>query len=301
MSTILITGASGFIGENLIHRFASSSRIYAVSQSQKPVGQTEDNFTVDLADRGAFTKTLGDLQIDTVLHTAAMSKPDECERTPDRAYAVNVEGTKEIAQWAKNRKARLIYFSTDLVFDGQKGFYREEDKAEPVNLYSRTKLEGEKWVQQISPDSVIVRLALSYGPTWGTRGDWTDGMRKKLESGQTLHLFTDQYRTPAYAEDTAEAVFLLLQTEAKGIYHIGGGERLSRYDFGKKFAHIFGLPKKRLVPILMAEAGIKMPLSIDCSLNTDKISRELGLKPVKVEEGLRRQLMVGSPFPPDSY
>ncbi len=292
MSTILLTGATGFIGENIIHHLACHHRIYAVSQGQKPVGPTDCCFTVDLADRGAFTKALGDLQVDIVIHAAAISKPDVCEKAPDRAYAVNVEGTKEVAQWTKARGARLIYFSTDLVFDGKKGYYREDDPTGPVNLYSQTKLEGEKWVQQIAANSVIVRLALSYGPTRGTRGDWTAEMRKRFEAGQTLHLFTDQYRTPAYAGDTAEAVLRLIQAKAKGTYHIGGGERLSRYEFGIKFAHIFGLPQERFVPAPMASVGMKMPQPADCSLNTDKLTRELGLNPVKIEDGLRQQLSV---------
>lgn len=285
----LITGAAGFVGENLAHRFAGDTELALAYGRQRPRAASDKIFSVDLAVRGDFSRALGDLNPDTVIHTAAVTSPDLCEKNPRLAHAVNVDGTREIAQWAEARGARMIYFSTDLVFDGEKSWYREEDTPGPLNLYGKTKLEGEEEVLRICSRWVIVRMALSYGATRGAGGDWTLSMRRALAAGKTLHLYTDQFRTPAYIGDTAEAVFRLAGRNRNGIYHVGGAERISRYDFGRKFCHIFGLNPIRFVPVRMEEVRMDAPRAKDCSLDTEKIRRETGLVPCDVEQGLRRQ------------
>ena len=180
MDRVLITGASGFVGENLAHRFAGETQLVLAYGKQKPRARADKAFSVDLSVRGDFSKALGDSSVDVVVHTAAMVSPDLCERNPSEAHAVNVEGTREIALWAEERGAKMIYFSTDLVFDGEKGWYDEEDAPAPLNVYGRTKLQGEDQVLRNCTRGVVVRLALSYGTTRGARGDWTLSMRRAL-------------------------------------------------------------------------------------------------------------------------
>jgi dTDP-4-dehydrorhamnose reductase len=289
MRTVLITGASGFVGENLAHRFAREAELALAYGNQSPRAKAEKVFSLDLAVQDNFTRALGDLTVDTVIHTAAMVSPDQCEKDPHMAQAVNAEGTREVAHWAEARNATMVYFSTDLVFDGKKGAYNEGDAPAPLNVYGKTKLAGEEEVLRICTRWVIIRLALSYGTTRGARGDWTLSMRRALDAGKTLHLYTDQFRTPAYVGDTAEAVLRLARCGRNGIYHMGGGERVSRYDFGRKFCYIFGLDEDRFVPVRMEETRMDAPRATDCSLDTEKIAREIGLVPCGVEQGLRLQ------------
>jgi len=289
MHTVLITGASGFVGENLAHRFAREAEVVLAYATQRPRAVTEKAYSVDLAVRDNFTEALGDLTVEAVIHAAAMVSPDLCEKDPRTAQAVNVEGTREVAHWAEARNATMVYFSTDLVFDGKRGNYNEEDSPAPLNVYGRSKLAGEEEVLRICTRAVVVRLALSYGTTRGARGDWTLSMRRALDAGETLHLYTDQFRTPAYVGDTAEAVFRLARSGRSGIYHMGGGERVSRYGFGQTFCRIFGLDERRFLPARMEENRMDAPRATDCSLDTEKISREIGLVPCGVEQGLRLQ------------
>jgi dTDP-4-dehydrorhamnose reductase len=289
MQSVLITGASGFVGENLAQRFAQHCKLSLVCSRQRPQSRADAVFSVDLSVRDDFSRTLGDLNVDTVIHTAAMVSPDLCEKDPAMAASINAEGTREVARWAEARGARMIYFSTDLVFDGKKGWYKEEDAPEPLNVYGRTKLEGEEQVTGMCSRWVIARLALSYGTTRGRRGDWTLSMRRALEEGRTLRLYTDQFRTPAYVGDTAEAVFRLAREEKGGVYHLGGRERISRYGFGREFCRLFGLDEERFLPIRMEEADMAAPRAPDCSLDTTKLTREIGLVPCGVEQGLRLQ------------
>jgi dTDP-4-dehydrorhamnose reductase len=289
MRRVLITGASGFVGENLAERFAGESKLVLAYGQQRPRARAEKTVSVDLSVRDDFSRAFGDLLADVVIHTAAMVSPDLCERNPSEAHAVNVEGTREIALWAEERGAKMIYFSTDLVFDGDKGWYGEEDAPAPLNVYGRTKLEGEDQVLRHCTRGVVVRLALSYGTTRGARGDWTLSMRRALGRGETLHLYTDQFRTPAYVGDTAEAVFRLALSGRNGIYHMGGAERISRHGFAWKFCRLYGLDEQRFVPVRMEDARMDAKRARDCSLNTEKLTREIDLVPCEVEEGLSRQ------------
>jgi dTDP-4-dehydrorhamnose reductase len=289
MHSVLITGASGFVGENLAHRFAREAELVLAYGTRRPQAEAGKAVSVNLAIRDHFTRALGDLAVNTVIHTAATVSPDLCERDPETAQTVNVQGTREVSRYAEAHNATMVYFSTDLVFDGEKGRYNEEDEPAPLNVYGRTKLAGEEEVRKICSRWVIVRLALSYGVTRGARGDWTLSMRRALDAGKTLRLYTDQFRSPAYVGDTAEAVFRLAGAGRNGIYHMGGGERLSRHDFGRKFCRIFGLDAERFVPVRMEESQMDAPRATDCSLDTEKLSRETGLEPCGVEQGLVRQ------------
>jgi dTDP-4-dehydrorhamnose reductase len=244
---------------------------------------------VDLSTRGDFTRSLGSLKVDSVIHTAALVSPDLCEKDPDLAHAINVDGTREVAVWAEKQGATMIYFSTDLVFDGNKGWYQEADTPAPLNVYGRTKLQGEQQVSRVCTSWFVLRLALSYGPTRGARGDWTLEMRSQIREGKDLRLFTDQFRTPAYVGDTAEVVLRLVSRKGAEIFHMGGGERVSRYAFGMKFFRIFNLPEQRIVPLQMEEVPMAARRAPDCSLSTKKIAETLGLVPCGVDEGLRRQ------------
>ena len=290
MKAVLLTGASGFLGENIAHRFhREPCKLYLVYNKHAPRADGEKKFHVDIEVRGRFSHVLRDLQVDTVVHTAAITDPDACQRNPGLAHAVNIAGTCEVAEWAEQQGARMIYVSTDLVYDGEKSPYREEDPPFPTNAYGKTKLEGEEQVQSISTNWVIIRLALSYGPTRGVQGDWTSKMRTALKEGRDLTLFTDQFRTPAYAGDTAEAIYRFARGKGQGIYHMGGRERVSRYTFGKKFAEIFQLPEKKFLPIRMADLSMDAPRARDCSLVTAKITKDLGLRLCNVSEGLQQQ------------
>lgn len=287
--SVLITGASGFVGEHLARRFASCSRLYLVYGSARPRASSTAAYRVDLATRGSFTRVLAGLDVEVVVHAAALSSPDACEADPGLARAVNVEGTEEVALWTQSRRARLIYFSTDQVFDGIKGAYDETDAPCPLNTYGRSKLEGESAVAKHLSDWVVIRLALSYGATLGERGDWTRRLRTGLAEGKRFLLFTDQFRTPACVDDVAEAVFRLASGQGAGLYHLGGSERLSRYAFGVRIARAFGLPEEKLIPARMEEVPLAARLVKDGSLVSRRLAETLDMRFCDVSEGLERQ------------
>jgi dTDP-4-dehydrorhamnose reductase len=223
-----------------------------------------------------------------IVHLAVRGDLDGCQRNPDEAYRVNVQGTINVARAAAEVGARLIYISTDQVYDGAKGYYEETDPPYPLMVYGRTKLEGEHQAATLCPDVVILRLALLYG--WGnpTRPTFIDWMLAQLQAGQEVPLFVDQYRTPLFVIQAAEVISRLIDmSEVRGVFNLGGAERLDRLSFGRKFCEVFALPSQLLKPVEMASTAAATPRPRDCSMRSVKISTLLGITLLTAEEGLR--------------
>ncbi|HXH14386.1 MAG TPA: SDR family oxidoreductase [Alphaproteobacteria bacterium] len=288
MMRILITGGSGFLGRQVAlllkdqHQVVGTYREHEVSLDGCLMRR------LDVTDRMGVLSLCRECRPDAIVHTAVRGDIERCERFPEDAYGVNVQGTVHVAQAAAEVGARLIYLSTDQVYDGAKGHYDESDPPHPLMVYGRTKLAAEQQAAAICHETVIVRLALMYG--WGnpSRPTFIDWMLARLRTGQEVPLFVDQYRTPLYVVQAAEVIKRLLETPGVGgVFNLGGGERLDRYTFGVKICEVFDLPQRHLKPVTMATARSTTPRPPDCSLNSAKISTVLGVKLLTADEGLR--------------
>jgi dTDP-4-dehydrorhamnose reductase len=287
MQRVLITGVSGFLGQHVArmlhvrHHVIGTYRKHAVTL---PGCLTRP---LDIEDATSVEGLCRDVHPDVVVHTAVQGDLDRCQRDPDEAYRVNVQGTVHVAQAAAAVGARLIYMSTDQVYDGTTGHYDETSPTLPLMVYGRTKLEGEQRAAAICRDMVILRLALMYG--WGsaTRPTFIDWLLARLQAGQEVPLWVDQYRTPLYVVQAAEAVDRLLdRPDVRGVFNLGGAERLDRLSFGRMFCQVFGLPTASLKAAEMATTITSTPRPADCSMDSAKISALLGLRLLTVEEGL---------------
>jgi dTDP-4-dehydrorhamnose reductase len=288
MKRILVTGVSGFLGRHVALRLRDRHRVVGTYRQHAVTLDGCATRPLDIAEREEVAALCRVFQPDVVVHTIALSDVDRCERDPDMADRVNVHGTAHVAQAAVEVGARLIYISTDQVYDGSNGDYNETDPPRPLMIYGHTKLEGERRAAAICSDVVILRLALMYG--WGTaiRATFIDWMLTRLHAGKEVPLFIDQYRTPLYVVQGAEVIGRLIEApEIRGVFNLGGGERLDRYAFGLKLCEVFELPKQYLKPIEMAVVGSTTPRPPDCSLNSAKISSLLHCRPLTVAEGLQ--------------
>ena len=293
MKRILVTGVSGFLGRytalSLKERFEVLGTYHRHTTELDGCGVT----ALDVADADGVRAIFEEFRPDVVVHTAALGDVDACERHPEEAYRVNALGAGCVAQGALRVGARLIYISTDQVYDGVQGNYGDEAAAYPLMVYGHTKLEGERRAATICRDGVTLRLALMYG--WGTptRLNFVDWLAERLRAGQEVPLFVDQYRTPLYVGQAADVIGRLIDApEVRGLFNLGGGERISRYAFGLKFCEVFHLPKEPLKPIEMRSAEGLAARPRDCSMNSARIGALLHVTPLTVEEGLhimRRQ------------
>lgn len=243
MNTVLVTGASGYLGWFVAGELVRRGRtVIGTSQdgSGVPAGVVPERLVLD--DGGAAAAALvRDRAPDAVVHCAAISDANACEREPERAARVNTAATGALAGAAAQVNARLIYTSTDLVFDGSRAPYDESSTPSPTGPYMQTKLAGEERVLGASPGFLVVRVALVYGLAGGRRGKFSDRMVAWLKEGQSVDLWHDQYRTAVEVSDAAALLCDLLDTDAGGILHLGGPERVSRFDMGFGLASALGL------------------------------------------------------------
>jgi dTDP-4-dehydrorhamnose reductase len=307
MRRILIAGAGGFVGAHLWPRLARQNRVVVVSR--KPLtplpagvvaraGDLEDErFTDDLA--------RGEPDADVVVYLAGVTDAQRAQREPELAFRSNVEAPERLARALSRRCRRFVFVSTDLVFDGAGSFYRESDVPRPLSVYGRTKLEGERAVRAVLGDrSVTARLALVYGARNRpeSRESFAERMVRAAAAGNPVDLFTDEIRTPVYVEDAAESLSRLVDLdEAPGVVHLGGPERLSRFEMGMAVLAIFDLPAGLARPCLAADAPSLAPRPKDVSLDI-ALGASLGLVSCDVRVGIarmkrameRRGFMVGS-------
>ncbi len=267
---ILITGASGQLGGYLLEQLrGSADHIIAWSS-----GSRQDRFgtllqPVDLTDADQVARCFDEAKPNLVLHVAALASIAACYQAPDRAEKINHLGTAQLAECAARSKARLLYVSTDLVFDGEKGNYREEDQARPLSVYARTKLAGEKAALALD-SSLVVRVSLLLGPSHqAERPNFFDQQTRILLTGQSIGCFADEWRTPLTHRWAARMLLkLLAEWDGTGLLHLGGPERLSRLEIGQRLARRLGVSQEKVEPIVQAAVATPEPRPRDTSLNS---------------------------------
>lgn len=282
MRRLLVTGASGFVGGRLLE--ALRGRFDASGTCLRSARPGLD--AVDLADAAAARALFEARRPEVVLHCAAKAAPDDCEADPAAARRANTEAAGVVAALCAERGARLIHVSTDLVFDGTRGGCTEQDEAAPLSVYGRTKLEGERAALAACPSAAVVRVSLVYGRALCGRPSFLDWLVGELSAGRRVKVFTDQWRTPTPAAQLPEVLERLAASGARGVFHWGGAERVSRLEFARAVCRRFGFGPALLEPIRMADFGYSAARPRDCSLDSGKLAALLGLRPWGLEAGL---------------
>ena len=270
---ILVTGAGGLLGSKLIKM---SQDFVGTYHSGKP--------RMDITSRKNVFSVLEKIRPSCVVHCAALTDVDYCEDHKEEAHKVNVLGTKNIADACKAIGSKMVYLSTDFVFDGKKGRYKETDQPNPTSVYSSTKLMGEHMVAQ-TDNSLICRASVLYGAGSEKFVQW---VIDSLNNNKKIYVATDQFASPTLNTELAECMIKLIDSGCSGIYHTAGSERISRYDFAKNIAKGFSLDNKLIEKTLSDRLKQRVRRPMDSSLNTDKIKREIGFRFSSTKEGLKK-------------
>ena len=266
MKTVWITGAGGLIGSYLVRsapQFMPDARVVALTRQH-----------LDLADSAAVRAAFRRDNPQLVIHCAALSKSPDCEANPALARKLNVEVTALLAELAA--EASLVFLSSDLVFDGRAGNYDEATPVNPLSVYAGTKAAAER-ILLANPNHTIIRTSLNGGasPT-GDRG-FNEQMRRAWQAGQSMRLFTDEFRAPIPADVTARAIWELASQDKPGLYHVAGSERLSRWQIGQLLSARWPELQPQIVPGSLKEyAGA--PRAPDTSLNCAKAQNLLSFR-----------------------
>lgn len=292
---VLLTGASGFLGgvcaklltKNLqikVTALRSSFRAWPLN-----IPMPELIAPADL-DPLSLQVLLAKIAPTHILHCGALSSAELCEREPALATKCNLEFTQMLASYARESESHLTMVSTDLVFDGTTAppdGLVEEDSVSPLSIYARSKSAGEQATLALRR-SAVVRMSLLYGYSPSTSPGIFGWMEQRLKDKRPLALFEDEFRTPIHVHDAAAALIDLLMRDAKGIWHCGGPERLSRVDFGRKAAISLGYDPGLITTTSRLEYTTAPPRPEDVSLNSKKLSLFLGRAPLAVPEALTR-------------
>jgi dTDP-4-dehydrorhamnose reductase len=285
---ILVTGASGLLGASVAMLAREQGRkVVALHHRHAVHMDGVESLAADLADPAETRRIFLHVKPSIVVHCAAATNVDWCEEHPDEAHSMNVEITAAIAEMAAQSGARLLYVSTDSVFDGERGNYAETDTPSPVNVYAKTKLKGEREVLHHHPAASIARVSL-YGWNAQNKESLAEWILKQLSLGNVVPGFSDVHFCPVLANDVAEIMLALLDQNRSGLYHIVGAERVSKYEFARRVASMFGFDPGQVRPTCLADAKLKARRPKDASLNTEKICAALGRPMPDVAAGLHR-------------
>jgi len=279
---ILITGGSGLLGGKVAELAqARGDEVFSGYAHNAPGFGKAVEF--DLLDGPGISETIMRIKPEVVIHSAALTDVDRCEREKDLAYKMNVEGTRIVSEASKRAGSFLIYISTDYVFDGSQGMYREGDDPHPLNYYGLTKLLGEEFC-----DGCIARSCVIYGsrPASG-KVNFALWLIESLKSGKQIHVVTDQFITPTHNLNLAKMALEAADRKLCGVYHLAGATRVSRYDFALQLAKIFNLEADPILPSRMRDLKWYAKRPKDSSLDTSKARRVLADRPLALDESLQ--------------
>jgi len=284
---VLVIGATGLVGNALLR--AWTARGADVAAATYHCHASGGFLQLDMQDVPRVRELLARHRPGVVAVPAANPFVDYCEQHPAETRRVNVDGTLNVARACRELGARMIFYSSDYVFDGSKGVYTEEDAVCPINEYGRQKAETERGVLAADPRNIVIRTSGAYGWQWEPK-NFVLQIRARLSAGQTMTVADDLRYNPTYAENLAEITAELVETGAAGIFHVVGAEEIVRYDFARRVARSFGLDEGLLKAAPAAKLASATPRPKESSLRTDKVRAAVAAKPVGVDEGLRRML-----------
>jgi dTDP-4-dehydrorhamnose reductase len=280
--TLLLTGATGFIGTRLAPGLASSWRVVRASRS----AEGPDSVRLDLEDPASVQAAFDSVQPAAVVHCAGAARPDECEKDPAFARRMNPEAARLVADAAARAGARLVHISTDMVFDGEKGWYGEDDAVDAKTVYGRSKLEAEREVLSRAPGTAVVRVSSVYGRPLGSRPCFVDDWRAALSAGKPISAPVDQWRTSTDGDQLPEVIGrLLADPDLDGVFHWGGAERLTRHETALALCAAFGFDPALARPTRAADQRTGLVRPRDLSLDSSRLSAALGLAPRRLADG----------------
>ena len=285
---LLVTGYGGFVAGSVVWQARDNWDVHGVSRSRSPEKREGfQSYQLDLTNTEALRECFRAIQPDAVIHTAAIADIDYCQAHQDEAKAINVEATQELAKRCAASNCKLVFCSTDTVFDGGKGLYTESDIPEPVNFYGETKVRAEQYVLDQLERTVVARLPLVMGlPVLGAGNSFLAKMMLAMDAGEAMKFPENEMRTPVDVITLGASLLELAGNEASGIFHLSGSTKLNRYAMGKRIAAVLGYAPELVLPTNSNAMPGRAPRPIDVSLDNSKAKHELNTPMCTLEQGL---------------
>ena len=290
---VVITGSNGLLGQTLVSLLLEESNSYEVTGFSKGPNRSKRNdfnyVSVDITDQKSLKTQLKLVRPHFIVNTAAMTNVDACESNRDACYALNVSAVGYLTEISKSIGAHLIHLSTDFIFDGIQGNYKETDTANPLSYYGETKLISEEILNNSTIDFTILRTILVYGLTADmSRSNIVLWVKESLEQHREIQIVNDQYRTPTFVLSLAEACKRCIDIRAKGTFHIASNTLLSIYEIALQIAETFGLDEQYIKPIETATLNQPANRPVKTGFDLTKTKNELNFHPKSFKEDLQK-------------
>ena len=292
---LLITGSSGLLGSKIAEIAQTRNHeVYSAYAQHYPIHGKATQ--LDISKENEVIETFKKIDPEAVIHTAALTDVDKCEKEKDLALKINAEATKNIAVASACIDSHVTYVSTDYVFNGKKGLYKEADKTNPISYYGYTKLKGEEFIKQHATKWCIARASVLYG--WSDRRqNFATWLLESLTRNKSVRVPKDQYVSPTLNTNLAEMLLEVSQQRVSGILHTAGATRTSRYEYALMLAQTFDLKTDLVKPAGLREMPWKAERPRDSSLNVNRATSLLNAKPLALDEALA-VLKKEKPAPP---
>lgn len=276
----LVIGASGFVGNILYNKLDEKQRKGTCFSFS-----TDDLIPLDLMDSSGSNALISSIRPEIIYNCAALPNVEWAEDNVEECRSVNVEAVKTLVQSANKIGAKLVHFSTDYIFDGTNGPYREDSKPNPINVYGQAKLDAETYIQENCNNWLIIRITVVYG--WESRGkNFINGLIKRVTNGEVFRIPNDQIGSPTYADNMLDITHYLAENNYTGIYNVSGDELMDRFTFAKIAAEVFDLDSTLLVPVSTAELQQRSPRPLNAGFVLDKVKAVSPIKILNPRDGL---------------
>lgn len=297
MKRILICGSNGLLGQRLALCLGHETEYEVLNTSYHRSFVLDhhlfDYTQLDVTNRSDVKSLVTSFRPDVIVNAAAMTNVDACETQRELAWKVNVVGVENLVEVSRRINCALVHISTDYVFDGKNGPYKESDRVNPVNYYGKTKLAGENVILAGGIASAILRTIVVYGTGINVKSNFALWVINNLREGKTIRCADDQISSPTHVNDLAAGVVKTIERERRGLYHLGGGDLLSRYEFAAKAAGIFGFDPALIQRVKSADLQQPALRPMVTGFVTEKAGRDLDFHPMTSAQGLetlRREL-----------
>ena len=281
----LVTGSAGLVGQQVVKDLSKSHQVFSCYNESKP--EYGNSVKMDLKNREMISSILTEKKPDIVIHLGAMTGVDLCEKEKTSASEINTKATEIIAKECSKLNSFLVYVSTDYVFDGNLGMYKEDDVTNPLGFYGKSKLEGEKVVQNFSTNWCIARTSTPFGlhPTKKSFPMW---VIENLQKQKQIDVLIDQFTSPTYIPNLSRMLIEISERHITGIVHAAGASKISRYQMASMISDKLNLDSTLLKQISIDEMKWVAQRPKDSSLDVSRASSILNEKPQKIDQSLNR-------------
>ncbi|MGD9897954.1 MAG: dTDP-4-dehydrorhamnose reductase [Calditrichaceae bacterium] len=288
MKRVLVTGSNGLLGQSLVKFFSKEYEVFGASKGT--VDHELDSgipyYMVDLAHRGQTLNLIEEVKPDVIINAGAFTAVDACETERELCWNSNVKAVENIIEASARFNPALVQISTDYVFDGTNGPYKESDVPNPRGVYARSKFAAENIIKSCSLEYMIVRTQVLYGVDNRGRLNFASWVIDQLAHEKEIRVVGDQVGNPTFTDDVCEGISRLLKGNDFGVFHISGSEIVSRYQFALKIAEIFELDDSLIQKISTEELHQHAPRPMNSSFVLDKLVNRTGWEPHDINSGL---------------